>query len=287
LRQPVQCDLDAEILSPHLHRLDSLKGPRDQLPRRGLVFFLNKSEISELCSREELGQKLINHGPAAVVTCESGAMRSTLGERFALASGLVFLAANQPEASLAEILGRKLFALVKSRISVHGVLMLIWGGGLLILGASGSGKTDTALELVRRGHRLVGDDSVELFCSQPGMVWGRRPGSWPGCMAVQGLGFIQVNCVCGTEAEAKEAPIRLVVELVEQSAYTYENPMEMKRRYLYLMGVPVPFLALSQERRPHLATLMEFAMRIHCSSGAKDTGADLTAAEKRAGEEAK
>jgi HPr kinase/phosphorylase len=158
-------------------------------------------------------------------------------------------------------LGTLLFSKVKSLISLHGVLVLLWGQGLLVLGASGAGKTDVALELIRRGHQLVADDAVELFCPEPAVVWGRPLKSGPHPMAVYGVGVIRAEQVWGAAAVANQAPIRQVIELVDVTGRSYENPLEAGGQTLYLMGVAVPYLALAQERRPHLATLMELAIR--------------------------
>jgi hypothetical protein len=67
--------------------------------------------------------------------------------------------------------------------------------------------------------------------------------------------------VWGTAAVATHGPIAQVIELVDLSSRSYENPLEAGGQTLYLMGVPVPYLPFDQERRPHLATLMEVAVR--------------------------
>jgi HPr kinase/phosphorylase len=155
-----------------------------------------------------------------------------------------------------------LFSRVEGQVSLHGVMVLLWGLGVLILGASGSGKTDAALEFIHRGHALVADDAVALFCPEPGAVWGRALAAGPPRMAVYGLGLVDVASVYGAEAVAAAGPIRLVVDLPERVAVGYQNPLEAKGEVVHLLGVPVPYLALAQIRRPTLVTLVELGVQL-------------------------
>jgi serine kinase of HPr protein (carbohydrate metabolism regulator) len=258
---PSPADLDAPVLSPHLHRLDSLKGPRLQVPPRNLVFGLSPDEVRELCDSSELRERLHNHVPAAVVTFAGVAESDDLRKRFAV-PGLVLLGAACTRAAVEASLERLLFSRVEGQVSLHGVMVLIWDLGVLILGASGSGKTDAALEFMRRGHALVADDTVALFCPRLGTVWGRALGAGPLRMAVYGLGLVEVASVFGAEAVAAAGPIRLAVDLQERAAVGYQNPLETKGEVLHLMGVPVPYLVLAQIRRPNLVTLIELAVKL-------------------------
>ena len=258
---PSPADLDAPVLSPHLHRLDSLRGPRLQVPRRNLVFALSPGEARELCDSSELRERLHGHVPSAVVAFGGASESDDLRQRCAV-SGLVLLGAAQPQAAVEATLERLLFSRVEGQVSLHGVMVLLWGLGVLILGASGSGKTDAALEFIRRGHALVADDAVALFCPGPGTAWGRALAAGPHRMAVYGLGLVEVASVYGPEAVAAAGPIRLVVDLQERVAVGYQNPLETKGEVLHLMGVPVPYIYLSPFRRPNLVTLVELAVQL-------------------------
>jgi serine kinase of HPr protein (carbohydrate metabolism regulator) len=258
---PSPADLDTPVLSPHLHRLDSLQGPRLQVPPRNLVFALSPDEVREVCDSSQLRERLRSHVPSAVVTFGGVAERDDLRRRCAV-SGLVLLGAAHTRAAVEASLEHLLFSRVEGQVSLHGVMVLIWGLGVLILGASGSGKTDAALEFIRKGHALVADDAVALFCPQLGTVWGKALGVGPHRMAVYGLGLIEVASVFGAKAVAAAGPIRLVVDLQEHAAAGYENPLEAKGEVLHLMGVPVPYLALAQIRRPNLVTLVELAVKL-------------------------
>lgn len=261
LARPFPGDLDAPILSPHLHRLDSLRGPRNQVPSRNLVFALSQDEIRELSDSPDLRERLCRHAPSAVVAFGETSEAGDLWERCAV-PGLVLLGTDQTQITVESTLHRLLFARVEGQVSLHGVLVLLWGFGVLILGASGSGKTDAALEFIGRGHALVADDAVALFCPELGTVWGRALAAGSHRMAVYGLGLIEVASMYGVEAVAAAGPVRLVVDLLETGAGRYQNPLEATGEVLHLMGVPVPYLPLAQIRRPTLVTLVELAVRL-------------------------
>jgi HPr kinase/phosphorylase len=179
---------------------------------------------------------------------------------------LVLLGAGQPQVTVERALGQALFARVDSQVSLHGVMVLLWGLGVLILGPSGSGKTDAILEFIRRGHALVADDAVALFCPEPDTVWGRPLAAGPHHMAVYGLGLIEVGSLYGPRAVAAEGPIGLAVDLLDPGTPGYANPLETRREVLHLMGVAVPYLPLSRERRPNLVNLVELAVRVQGGS---------------------
>ncbi len=99
------------------------------------------------------------------------------------------------------------------RISQHGVLVDINGIGTLIIGKSGIGKSETALELIQRGHQLVGDDRIELFEKEVGLVIGSAPTVSQGFMEIRGIGIVNYIQMFGAQAFRDNKKIRLVVEL--------------------------------------------------------------------------
>ena len=99
------------------------------------------------------------------------------------------------------------------RISVHGTLMDINGMGTLIIGKSGIGKSETALELINRGHQLVADDLVEILEKEPGNLIGSAPDILKRYMEIRGIGIVDVVHMYGTAAYRDRKMIRLVVEL--------------------------------------------------------------------------
>lgn len=99
------------------------------------------------------------------------------------------------------------------RKSVHGVLMDIHGMGTLIIGKSGIGKSETALELIKRGHILVSDDRVDIYEASPGLLVGHAPKILERYIEVRGIGIVDVVKMFGAGAFRESKKLRLVVEL--------------------------------------------------------------------------
>lgn len=111
----------------------------------------------------------------------------------------------------------KLFTYVQDklaeRISVHGTLLDINGMGTLIIGRSGIGKSETALDLIKRGHQLISDDLVEIMEKEPGNLLGTAPEILKRYMEIRGIGIVDVVTMFGAASYRDKKNIRLVVEL--------------------------------------------------------------------------
>jgi len=145
------------------------------------------------------------------------------------------------------------------RVTVHGVLVQIVGLGVLILGKSGVGKSEAALELIARGHRFVADDIVEVAEVSPLALNGRSPNLTQYHMEIHGLGIINIQELFGTLATVDEQQIDLVVELVEWSA-DIDRLGLAEQRYT-ILDVPVPMVRLPISPGRNLASLIEVAAR--------------------------
>lgn len=114
-------------------------------------------------------------------------------------------------------LSSQLYAYLHSRlaprITVHGVLLDIHGMGTMIIGKSGIGKSETALELIKRGHILISDDRVDIFETAPGVLVGSAPKLIEKYIEVRGIGILDVVSMFGAGAYRESKKIRLVVEL--------------------------------------------------------------------------
>ena len=114
-------------------------------------------------------------------------------------------------------LNGKIFGYLRSqlaqKISVHGVLLDINGMGTLIIGKSAIGKSETALELIKRGHQLVADDRVDVYEKEPGIIIGQAPETIAQYIEVRGVGIINVVQMFGAAAYRENKKIRLVIEL--------------------------------------------------------------------------
>jgi HPr kinase/phosphorylase len=146
-----------------------------------------------------------------------------------------------------------------ARVTVHGVLVEVFGVGVLIIGKSGIGKSEAALDLISRGHRFVADDVVEVSEVSPLALKGRSPDLTQHHMEIHGLGIINVRELFGALATLDERPIELAVELVEWSAGIDRLGLE-EQRYS-ILHVSIPLIQLPVRPGRNLAMLIEVAAR--------------------------
>ena len=145
---------------------------------------------------------------------------------------------------------------------VHGDLVEMHGLGVLILGKSGIGKSETALDLVARGHRLVADDVIEVRRISPDVLRGRAARLLEHHMEIRGLGVIDVEALFGALAILDERRIDLVVELVEWASSRPDRLGLLEGRYP-LLEVELPLLRVPVGSGRSMALLVETAARNH------------------------
>lgn len=146
------------------------------------------------------------------------------------------------------------------RASLHGVMVEVFGVGILLLGASGIGKSECALFLVERGHRLVADDRVELVRKPDGLVVGSSPPLLRHHLEIRGLGILNIRDLYGATAVREDAPLHLVVEL-----HSFEG-QDMDRLGLEditraVLGEPIPSLRIPVRPGRDMGVLLEVAAR--------------------------
>ncbi len=147
-------------------------------------------------------------------------------------------------------------------ITVHGVLVDVYGLGILIRGMSGVGKSETALDLVVKGHRLVSDDMVELRRKQ-GRLVGKSPEVTRHYMAIRGIGVIYVPDLFGAASVLEEKVIDLIIKLEHwesdqnESINTIDTEHEEE-----ILGVTVPVVLMPVQPGRSIATLIEVAARV-------------------------
>lgn len=146
---------------------------------------------------------------------------------------------------------------------VHGALLDVHGVGTLLLGPSGVGKSECALELVSRGHRLVADDVLEIRTRGDGRVVGTAPERIRHFMEIRGLGIFSVLDLFGPDAVREEMPIDLVCRLERWTEGVEYERVGLERPTADVGGVPVPSLTLPARPGGSMATVVEVAAREH------------------------
>ncbi|HEY3448230.1 MAG TPA: HPr(Ser) kinase/phosphatase [Myxococcales bacterium] len=153
-------------------------------------------------------------------------------------------------------------AMLMPRASLHGVLIDVFGVGILLLGKSGIGKSECALDLVMRGHRLVADDIVDVFRKQD-MVYGTGSPIIKHHMEVRGLGIINIKDLFGVAAVRDTKKIELVVELVEWHPEEEYDRLGVEDRTFNVLDVPIPLLVVPVRPGRNMTTILEVAARNH------------------------
>ena len=145
------------------------------------------------------------------------------------------------------------------RVTLHGVLVEIYGEGLFLMGDSGIGKSETALELIKRGHRLVADDAVEIKLVNRDTLIGTAPSIIRYYMELRGIGVINVRHIYGVGAVKPESGIDLVVRMeswVEGKAY---DRLGLTSEYEDILGVKLPLVTIPVTPGRNLAVILELA----------------------------
>jgi HPr kinase/phosphorylase len=147
-------------------------------------------------------------------------------------------------------------------VAVHGVLVDVLEVGILLLGKSGIGKSECALDLVLKGHRLVADDMVEIMKSLPSTLIGKGTEPIKYHMEIRGLGIINIMDLFGITAVRDEKEIEVVVELMEWAGGEHER-LGLEEKKYSILGVGLPYLRVPVRPGRNMATIIEVAARNH------------------------
>ena len=147
--------------------------------------------------------------------------------------------------------------------SLHGVLVDVFGVGILLVGESGSGKSECALDLVSRGHRLVADDVVEVAGDGRGGVLGWGPARLGHHMEIRGLGIIDVQALFGVAATRGEKRIGLVLQLEPWNPGAAYDRLGLEEERFSILGASLPLRRIPISAGRNLAILVEVAARSH------------------------
>ena len=158
-------------------------------------------------------------------------------------------------ARLVQLLNREL----APRITRHGVLVEVYGEGCLLIGDSGVGKSETAIELIKRGHRLVADDAVEILRTNANTLVGKSPQNIRHFIELRGIGIINARQLFGMGAVKMQEKIDMVISLeLWDNAKAYDR-MGLDNSYMDILGVEVPALTIPVKPGRNLAVIIEVA----------------------------
>jgi HPr kinase/phosphorylase len=234
------------------------------------VQVLGEAEIAHLAgleatARAEAIEKLFGHEATAVVVIANGLRPDDHLLQAADARGVALFSTPQPSPRAIESLQHHLSRALAAHETRHGVFLEVMGLGVLLTGAAGTGKSELALELLSRGHRLVADDAVELYRIGPDQVLGRCPPLLKDFLEVRGLGIFNARAMFGETAVRREKTLRLIVRLEPLTPERMQNidRLQPERHTRLVLDVAIPEVVLFVGPGRNLAVLVECAARAH------------------------
>jgi HPr kinase/phosphorylase len=257
--------VDRRITNPHPQKTGLALSGFDKYLREGRVLVLGESEVRFLESlpvseRVEVVRRVFAHAlPCLVVTAGLSPAPELFDE-----ANRVNLPLLKTRAATPLVMARLSAALdvyLAPRSVIHGVLMDILGLGVLITGESGIGKSECALDLVVRGHRLVADDTVELRVRADSYLLGSCPELTRHHMEIRGLGLINVQDLFGVASTRRSKRVELVVQLERWDPTREYDRLGIDVAHHESLGVRVPMIRMPVAPGRNLAILVEVAAR--------------------------
>ena len=168
-----------------------------------------------------------------------------------------------PAAGFLEEAARQLYRLFTETTTVHGVLLDVIGVGVILSGRSGIGKSESALDLVLRGHRFVADDVIHVDKLGPATLVGRGDDLTNHHMEIRGLGIINVRDLFGATATTRMKKIELVIRIEDWDSSREYDRLGLEGGTVEILGVKLPSLLVPVSPGRNLATIVEVAVRNH------------------------
>lgn len=256
--------LKRPILVENINRAGmELMGFFEHSDLRRIIVFGNK-EINYIYSKtsEELRpafEFLINEITPCMIITQGNTCPKELKEIAEKRNFPILLCDNSTNKMIIELM-YYLNELMAPKMSMHATLLEIYGRGVLLTGASGIGKSEIALELVRRGHRLVADDRVDLVNINKKLT-GTCPELTKGVMEVRGIGIINVASMFGISSYKDRQDVDYVIELkLLDENYSFER-IDTSEHFKNILGVYIPNIQIPVSSGRNLADLIEVAVR--------------------------
>ena len=179
--------------------------------------------------------------------------------------GLPLLTSPLPSPQVIDDLQYYLTRALAARVTLHGVFMEVQSMGVFLTGQSGIGKSELALELLSRGHRLIADDACEFARVGPDVLEGRCPDTLCDFLEVRGLGILNVRAMFGETAVRRVKQLHLILRLEELNAANQSkiDRLQAEQQTRSILGINIAEVALFVAPGRNLAVLVEAATRVH------------------------
>ena len=172
---------------------------------------------------------------------------------------VTLLRSDEPTSTITSALISYLKSVLAPRVTRHGVLMEVYGEGVLIIGESGIGKSENAVELLKRGHRLIADDAVEIRKVSGSSLIGTAPKLIRNYVELRGIGIINVAKLFGMGAVKVDNEINLVVNIVPWDNHEVYDRLGLEDQYTEILGVKIPMNTIPITPGRNLAVILEVA----------------------------
>lgn len=228
---------------------------RIQLLGRTEMSYINSRSSHE---REAIFQLICTPETPAIIIARDMPVPRTLVP-IAMDRGVPILSAVSKTSRVVATLTNFLEAQLAERYSKHGVFVEVYGMGVLLVGSSGVGKSETGLELIQRGHRLIADDRVEFYKLDELTLIGEAPMILENLIEIRGLGIIDVMTLFGVSAIRQSQKLELIIELVlDDGKHDYDR-LGYDQEQEDLFDVPVPKVRIPVKSGRNLAVIIESA----------------------------
>lgn len=227
------------------------------------IQLVGRNEMSYLSQNTEEGQstsleEFFAAKPAAVIISRGFEPTETM-TRLATKHGVPLLCTQEPTSNFSAALNYLLNAELAPRVTRHGVLVEVYGEGVLLLGDSGVGKSETAIELVKRGHRLIADDAVEIRRIDSKTLVGSSPENIRHFLELRGIGIINVRKIFGIGSVKVTEEINMLIHMELWNQNKVYDRMGVEDEYTDILGLPVPSLTIPVKPGRNLAIIIEVA----------------------------
>lgn len=273
-------ELDLEIIMPGRTGKFEVKNPETARPGLQLAGYFeyfsdDKVQIMGMAEtmfmaeqtrdyRLKIFEEFFSHGIPCVIMARDLQPDKEMMVK-ALKSGIPIFTAKDATSKMVQLLNNYLSIQLAPQVTRHGVLMDIYGVGVMLQGESGIGKSETALELIKRKHRMVADDVINIKRITPTRLEGSAPNATRYLMEIRGIGIFDVSKMYGISSVLNEKRIDLVIEMEIWGENKYYERLGVRHDSVNILDVEIPHMLVPVRPGRNLAIVIEAAARYFIS----------------------
>ncbi|MFH0764973.1 MAG: HPr(Ser) kinase/phosphatase [Calditrichota bacterium] len=260
--------LDREVIEKDLHRPGLLlSGFEDLFPGHRIQLLGNTESLFlrrlKPVLRETAIKRLYQHAPPCIIVTDKN-QAPQLTRQLSDQLNITLVSSQLSTNDVAFVLTNYLNDIFAPRVEVHGTLVDVYGTGVLFTGRAGIGKSEIALDLIERGHRLVADDRVIVTRRPPGILIGSGPEMLKHFIEIRGVGIINVREIFGVRAVRLQKRVEIVVELVDWDSKEEYERLGLEEHYRYFLGLNIPHIRLPIYPGKNITVIAEtIALNLH------------------------